>query len=267
MQNREEEFEKQRDIVRRMNIMDDDLFHKVVEDTDAMEEILSVLLQQKELKLLWSRPQVHLRNSGTRSVRLDALCESGEGILINVEMEKSNNDDHQKRVRYNSSNIDTLYTEKGVEFKDIPELYMIYLTSADVFQGNRTVYHVNRVVEETGERVENGMHEIYINARVDDGTEIARMMQYFKETRGEDSLFPRVSRRIRYLKEEQKGVEEMRSEAVEEYARERAKREAKEVARDNAVCLFKNGADFEMVASSIHQLTREELLSIYHEVV
>lgn len=78
MLNRREEFEKQRRIVRRMNIMDDDLFHKVAEDREAMEEILSVLLQQKDLKLLWSRPQIHLRNSGNRSARLDALCEAVE---------------------------------------------------------------------------------------------------------------------------------------------------------------------------------------------
>lgn len=48
MQKRRKEFEKQKRIVRGMNIMDDDLFHKVVEDREAMEEILSVLLEQKE---------------------------------------------------------------------------------------------------------------------------------------------------------------------------------------------------------------------------
>lgn len=180
----------------------------------------------------------------------------------------------QKRVRYNSSNIDTRYTEKGLDFRDIPELYMIYLTKTDVFGGNRTVYHVERTVRETGETVDNGIHEVYINARVDDGTEIARMMRYFRNTQGEEACFPRVSGRIRYLKEEEKGVEEM-CEAVEQYAKERAEREAREVAkkvtkevtkdvaRENARRCFENGLDFDVVANIVIQLTREELQDIY----
>lgn len=155
---------------------------------------------------------------------------------------------------------------------------MIYLTKTDVFGGNRTVYHVERTVRETGETVDNGMHEVYINARVDDGTDIARMMRYFRNTQGEEACFPRVSGRIRYLKEEEKGVEEM-CEAVEQYAKERAEREAREVAkkvtrevtkevtkdvaRENARRCFENGLDFDVVANIVIQLTREELQDIY----
>lgn len=78
-----------------------------------MQEMLSVLANQKDISLLWSKPQVFLRNSGARSVQLDALCKANNGKLYSIEMEKSNKDDHQKRVRYNSSNVDTSYTEKG----------------------------------------------------------------------------------------------------------------------------------------------------------
>ncbi len=247
-------FEKHKSIVQQMNIMDDDFFHKVAEDCSAMQEILSVLTKQKELCLLWSKPQVFLRNSGARSVRLDALCKSSEGKLYSIEMEKSNRDDHQKRVRYNSSNIDTLYTEKGVDFKDIPNLCMIYITKVDFFMDGCCIYHVDRTVKETGRKVDNGVQEIYVNARIDDGSEIAQLMQYMKDTRGEHPLFPKLSARVNYLKEEQEGVSEM-CEAVERYAQERAK----EAARENAVRLLQNGVDFEVIAKCITQLTRKEL--------
>ena len=71
-------------------------------------------------------------------------------------------------------------------------------------------------------------------------------------------LFPKLSARVKYLKEEQKGVEEM-CEAVEQYARERAKETAKETARENALRFLQNGVDFEIVVRSITQLTRKEL--------
>ena len=125
--------------------------------------------------------------------------------------------------------------------------------------------------------VANGMKEIYVNAWVNDGSEAAQLMQYMKNTRGENPMFPRLSARVRYLKEDQRGVEKM-CEAVDKYARERAKeaaekaakeaakeaaKKAKEAAKSSAALLFQNGVSFEIVAKSIRQLTRKELEKIY----
>lgn len=38
------------------------------------------------------------------------------GIDDGVEIQKRNDDDHQKRVRYNMANIDTSESEKGVNY-------------------------------------------------------------------------------------------------------------------------------------------------------
>lgn len=269
MSGRDSNFERRREIVRRMNVMDDDFFTKIAEDVSCMEEILSVFLQEPELRLLWSRPQVHLRNCGTRSVTVDAMCESASGTLYSVEVEKSSRDDHQRRVRYNSSNIDTMYTEKGLNFKEIPNLCMVYLSKADFLRGGKCLYHVDRTVREESRAVENGMREIYVNARVNDGSEAAQLMQYMKDTRGDNPMFPRLSARVRYLKEDQEGVEQM-SEAVEKYAQDIAKKAAKKAAKaaakSSAALLFQNGVSFEIVAKSIKQLTRRELEQIYQGV-
>ncbi len=262
MSNAKEDFAKRKSIVQSMNIMDDDFFHKVAEDSGAMEEVVSVLAKQKGLQLSWSRPQVFLRNCGARSVRVDALCKAVDGKLYSIEMEKSNKDNHQKRVRYNSSNIDTLYTEKGKDFKQIPELCMIYITKTDFLKGGRCSYHINRVIQENGSLLDNGMQEIYVNARIDDGSQVAQLMQYIKNTKGEHPLFPRLSARVKYLKEEQKGVEKM-CKAVEDYAREKAREAARKAAKDSAVRLFQNGVSFEIVVKSITQLSKKELQQIY----
>lgn len=273
MLGRDEDFKKRQEIVRSMNVMDDDLFAKIAEDMPAMEEMLSVFLQDSELRLLWSRSQVHLRNCGTRSVTVDAMCESVSGTLYSIEMEKSSRDDHQRRVRYNSFNIDTMYTEKGTDFKEIPDLCMIYLSNADFLRGGRCLYHIDRTVRENGRMIANGMKEIYVNAHVDDGSEAAQLMQYMKNTKDGNPMFPKLSARVQYLKEDQRGVERM-CEAVEKYAREKAKeaaekaakkakKEAKAAARSSAALLFQNGVSFDIVAKSIKQLTRKELEKIY----
>ena len=85
----------------------------------------------------------------------------------------------------------------------MPDVYLIFLTKFDIFREKHTIYHMERVIKETGTVVENGTHEIYVNTAIDDGTEIAKRMQYFKES--------------------QKGVTEM-CELVEEYAKNMQKR-------------------------------------------
>ncbi len=111
---------EQQAIIRQLNIIDDIFFHKITEDKDVCEEILRIILQKPKLKVIDAQTQRFLRNIGTHSVILDLLCEDEDGTRINVEMQKANDDDHVKRVRFNSSNIDTAFTEKGLSYKDFP---------------------------------------------------------------------------------------------------------------------------------------------------
>lgn len=256
------EYECQKKLVQEMNLMDDDFFQKAMEDIDSCEELIQTILQDESLCVIEADTQKFLRNCGTRSVQLDLLCRSSNNRYFNVEVQKSDKDDHQRRVRYNGSNLDTYATEKGILFKDIPEVYVIYLAKFDIFRGNCTVYHIDRVVRETGEIVDNGFHEIYTNAKVDDGTKIAKLMQYMMNTNGECKEFPRLSKRVKYFKEEQEGVRNM-CEAVEQYARERAERAMEESARN----LFMNGAGIELVTASIVGLTKQRIQQIYDEVM
>lgn len=253
--------EELRAIVESLNIIDDTLFHKVIEDQKACEELLCVFLENDGLKLVKVDAQKFLRNAGTRSVILDALCVDENGKHYSVEMQKSDDDDHQRRVRYIGSNLDTSVTEKGIDFAEIPDVYVIYLSTFDIFRKGRTIYHVDRILRETGEVVQNGFYEIYINAAVDDGSRIAELMQYLAHTKGSNEKFPRLSERVMNLKEKRKGANGM-SELLEAYIRERTMEEATESAR----CFFENGADFELVKKSLKGLPVEELRAIYDEV-
>lgn len=256
-------------IVEALNIMDDTFFQKIAEDPEVCEEMLRVFLDNPDLKIISSQPQCFLRNAGTRSVILDAFCTDKSGVFYNVELQKSDCDNHQKRVRYNASNIDTSVTEKGIPFSEIPDVYAIYLSKFDVFKEGKTVYHIDRTIRETGTVVDNGFYEIYANAAVDDGSKTAELMQYIKNTNEDKPEFPKTSKRVKYFKEEE-GKEEM-CEIIEKYAEERATKAADEAAKEadrSAACEFlKNGASLEMVLKSLKRLTEEEIASIYKDVM
>jgi hypothetical protein len=164
---------------RLVNVMDDVFFQKMAEDMEVAEEILRIILEKPKLKVIENQVQRFLRNTGAHSIILDLLCEDEDHSFINCEIQKADDDDHQKRVRFNRSNIDTVFVEKGIDYKELPDVYIIFISKFDPFEENRTIYHINRVIEETGTVVENGTHEIYVNTAIDDKSDIAELMQYF----------------------------------------------------------------------------------------
>ena len=141
----------------------------------------------------------------------------------------------------------------------MPDVYLIFLTKFDIFREKHTIYHMERVIKETGTVVENGTHEIYVNTAIDDGTEIAKRMQYFKKSTGVHQKFQKLSNRVQYFKESQKGVTEM-CELVEEYAKnyaEEVKKAVSETEIKTALNMLKNGASVELVVKSLPSLSEQ----------
>ncbi len=71
------------------------------------------------------------------------------------------------------------------------------------------MYHVDRVVRETGQKVKNGQSEIYVNAKVKDRTSVSELMEYFTDSNGRKEICPKLSDRVMLFKTEQKEVTEM----------------------------------------------------------
>ena len=213
-------FEQKRELVRSFTMFDDDFFAIVMEDKAAAQEVLRVLTEIPDLVVKSIKTQYSIRNLGTHSVVLDALAEDSQHKLYNLELQVADRDDHQKRVRYYQSNIDISYLDKGKNYEELPELYLIYLTKFDLFQMSKTKYAVGRTIIGTDRILDNGIHELYINAANNDGTKIAELMEFFTETGTRKQQFPNLSGRIQYLKEEKEGVTRM-CEAVRKYGDER----------------------------------------------
>ena len=92
-----QELQKVEEIVRQLNIIDDTLFQKMAEDVEFCEEMISTILQQNVIvKEVTS--QNSIKNLQGRSVVLDALCELENGKDCNVEVQKADDDDHQRYV-------------------------------------------------------------------------------------------------------------------------------------------------------------------------
>ncbi|MDE7201071.1 MAG: Rpn family recombination-promoting nuclease/putative transposase [Lachnospiraceae bacterium] len=253
--------DEQMALVQSLNVIDDVFFHKVAEDREVCGEMLRIILEQPRLRVIQCQVQRFLRNNGAHSVVLDALCEMNDGSMANIEVQKADDDDHQKRVRFNQSNIDTTFTEKGIKYKNLPDVYMVFISRFDVFDRGRTVYHISRVIDETGETVDNGVHEIYANIAIDDGSEIAELMKYFKDSRGTNKKFAKLCSRVDYFKHKKEGVKIMATLFEQYVADERAEErieEQKKGIRNMAETYYKFKQD--------SALAREAVIEKYMDV-
>lgn len=205
----EKSFEEKKAFVSAFNVIDDTFFHKIVEDRGVCEEILRVIIGDPCIKVIESRPQLSLRNISAKSVVLDVLCEDVSGRRYNVEVQKSDDDNHIKRARYNQSNIDTMFTEKGIDYRQLPDVYIVFITKFDIFKSGKTVYHIDRMVKETGALADNGAYEIYVNAMGSDDSDVTELMRYFLKSQGENKKFPRLSERVDFFKNVKEGINEM----------------------------------------------------------
>jgi len=197
----------------------DDFFEVLAQNREVCQEILRVILEDDALIVNDVTTQADERNLYGRSVRLDALCTLGNGTKCNIEVQRSDNDNHLKRARFNAASITVKDSNPGDRFEDVIELYIVYITEFDFLKGNRTIYHVEKVLRETGDVVDDGLYEIFVNTVIDDGTDIAELMACFTKKEVKNPKFPALSSEVKRLKETEGGAQAV-CEVMQKYIKE-----------------------------------------------
>lgn len=123
--------------------------------------------------------------------------------------QRSDSDNHLKRARFNAASITVKESEPGMNFENVKDVYIVYISEKDFFKAGLTTYHIDKIIRENGITVEDGLHEIFVNAAVDDGSNIAELMQCFKQKDLNNLKFKAVTRRFKELKETEGGLNAM----------------------------------------------------------
>ena len=208
--------------IRNFRLMDDDFMSKVFEDKACAEFLLKIILERDDLTVQEVHGQHDLKNLQGRSVRLDILAVDHANRTYNVEVQRSDHGAGAKRARYNSSLLDANLTEKGDKYDTLNETYVIFITENDVLQGGLPIYHINRMIEEMAKPFGDEAHIIYVNAQIKDETALGKLMHDFSCTDPNQMNYPVLAQRVRYFKEDTKGVTNM-CRAIEEMREETAR--------------------------------------------
>ena len=251
--------------VKNFRPIDDTFFEVLADDIGVCQEMLRIILEDEKLIVKDVIVQSSERNLYGRSVRLDALCILGDERECNVELQRSNNDHHLKRVRFNASSITVRDSQTGEKFEKTIDLIVVYISEFDIFKRGRVIYHVDSVIRETQEKVDDGLERVFVNTVVKDGTTISEYMDCFLQKEVDNVKFPKLTNRVHYLKHEEGGVnavcEIMRkySEEVAEKAYQQGEEAGKEIGQRQAnIAAIKN-----MIIR--FQATKEVILEDYTE--
>ena len=210
--------ERQLEIVRQLRPIDDCFFEVMMEDPDACEELLQVVLENPLLRIKKETVsgQKSIRIIGKRSIRVDAYAEGNEHTVFNIEIQRADNENHVKRVRYNASVITVNRSEPGDLFEQVQELFVIYIADFDVLRNGRTISHAEMTCAETGVTLNDGLHEIFVTTIGKDNNKIARLMREYKNPDMNNPEFPKQSKRVQEMKHDSKEAEKM-CKLVEDY--------------------------------------------------
>ena len=206
---------KIRKFAKSLKLFDDLFFRKAAEDHDFCEEILRICLEDPKLDVLEFNRQEDITNLQGRSVVLDLLCRLGTGLLVNVEVQKHYGEKHFLRMRYNASCITANTTDPGDNFEKVTPLIIIYLTPFDLFKKGRVKYVYSSMLHEFNEIIDDKLIYICINAAVNDGSKIAKLMSVFSGDKKFRSLFPKTSAIIKRYQETEEGLSIMDNLIVE----------------------------------------------------
>ena len=205
----EERNRKYQSQIQEFCLMHDTFMSKVFEDKKCTELVLRIILNRDDLIVDHVNCQQDIKNLQGRSIRMDILAHDRKGVIYNIEVQNDDADADPKRARYNSSLLDANITEAGDDYDQLRETYVIFITRNDVLGSGLPIYHIDRTIEETGEKFKDDVHIIYVNSSIQNETKLGKLMQDFWCKRGEEMNYDVLAERVSFFKEKKEGVNQM----------------------------------------------------------
>ena len=244
--------------VEKLTLLNDTFMKIALNDIEACQYVIRILMDDPAIEIVEVRSQYRISKLVSKDAVLDILAEDTQGRVYNLEIQRKTTLDHARRTRRYNAMVDAEYLEKGKEYSEMPEVYVIYISETDIWKTWMTESPVEKYLKGQLTEYNDGQHTIYINAAInDDGSPKAALMQYFKTCDPDDMSQGALSRRVHYLKREEGGIEEMceYSERIFNGGRE-------EERRAMIRSMKKQGIDEETIKKILENLQEEEIVSV-----
>ena len=213
--------------VQKLRLIDDDLMTVVFSgNRKATELLIKILLNRNDLKVTKSMTQVVKHNLFGRSVKLDIVAEDIFKTEYNIEIQRSDAGAGGKRIRYHQAMLDSHTLKKSTDFNKLPTLYIIFILEHDLFNQGKPIYFVNKTIDIKDEEgnylpFDDACNIMYINGDYRGDNPLGKLMHDFSTSNPDEMYYEELARRVRFHKQNEKGVQNM-CKIVEEYGDKRA---------------------------------------------
>ncbi|MBD5550809.1 MAG: Rpn family recombination-promoting nuclease/putative transposase [Lachnospiraceae bacterium] len=218
----------------KLNLLDKFLFDETMEDKEAYQAAIGILLEN-EVELL-EKPVTEKEfrvSPQLREIRLDVIGIDKEKKLYHTEMQQRNTGNLVRRSRYYQAQLDVSLLEPGSkDFNLLNESCFILIAPFDVFGRGLYRYTFEGVCRECQDlKLEDGAVRIFINTkgrnREDFSREFLDFMEYIGKTtdetaeRAAGNRIKKIHERVRSVRKSEKaGVKYMQRWEELAYARE-----------------------------------------------
>ena len=231
-------------LLEELNLVDDFLVNSLtsheVYGEPAARCILECILDRKLGKLkVTPQRAVQGEDRDKHGIRMDVYLDEVDGELF--DLEPDNNEDEKdvaalpKRVRFYHAKLDAGCLKSGVEYGELRNVIVIFITTYDPFHLNRMVYTVKSGCIEVPELpYEDGARTIFLYTKGTEGNPPARLRDllcYMEHTSGENAKtenLQRLHEMVTAVKRDGKvGLAYMKSFEIEERIRKKGREEGR----------------------------------------
>lgn len=204
--------EKYLEAIKKFRLIDDTFFSACFDDNaEDVEYILRIILDKPDLKVLKVQTQKSVENIYGRSVRFDVFATDDKHKLYNIEVQRADAGAIPTRARYNSAMLDYHNVNKNEKFKEMPETFIIFITEHDVLEDGEQIYHIERMILESKKIFPDLEHIIYVNGSYKDesGSALGDLIHDFFCENPADMRHRQLAERVKFLKNNKRGVRKM----------------------------------------------------------
>ena len=201
-----------------LTLLDRFLFAEAMEDSEFVENVLSIILGSEVLlKHLPQTEKEERRFLWSKQIRLDVWAMDQNDAIYETEAQKKNSGDIPRRVRLYHGLIDSKLLPPGsINYNRLNDVYIIMIMPFDLFGYNRYQYTFETTCQEIPElKLNDGAVSIFLNTRGTDrdnvSSELIELLNYFEHTTQEtaEQAENDVIRRLHQKVEQIRSSEEM----------------------------------------------------------
>lgn len=178
--------------LKELNLEDDFLFAKVMSDKDICKEFLEKLLKVEIERVEMPENQkvidILLECKG---IRLDIYVKDENNTVYNIEMQRSNQKNLAKRMRYYQGNIDLDCITKGEDYSNLSMSFIIFICTFDYFNKGRHKYTFENIcTEDSSIKLNDESQKIILSTKGvmnDLSDELLEFLRYIENSNDEEA--------------------------------------------------------------------------------